>query len=168
MNRPKPINLDTAFEVALVLLVVVFLIWNFGFSHPLDRYLPDFDAESAELCYVLCWEWGNGKSRELEYSFDPQSDEYEGLIELLHSTKYRRHFSNVLPDDHSHSISIDPSADIYIRQAGTVYSFSLYGDSMAIGDSDQDEFTPRGGKAFQESVVAYVMEHGTLTEINEY
>ena len=168
MKHPKPVNLNIYLEMLIFLVILILLIWNFALFHSLQHVLPDLDPENVSDCTVICSTTTvtpplSAVHTDQLYRFDPASPEFEQMVSMLKDCKYRRHLSNLLPDDHSRSITLDTRAEITLIQDGVCYVFGLYGKAMEIGTAQgSQDYSPRGGLAFQEELISFIQTHGTL------
>lgn len=168
MEQKKPVNLRNYLNGLLILTLLGVLAWNFIIPHSLEKTMPEFDPNSVTHCNVFCYESEvipplTVNYTDYEYAFEPGSREYDGLMELLQSEKYRKQFGSLF-NDHTRSITLEPDAAIYLTMSdGRYFEIRLLGTAMVMGSGGHtSDYSPTGGLEFQQSVVDYIFEHGTL------
>ena len=170
MNK-KPFNLKNLTGGLCFAVLLALFAWHFIIPHSLDRVMPGFDPEDVTDCIVYGWQNEVTPPLTVEYtdyvfSFEPGSEAYDELVRMLQATKYRKQLGNLI-DTHSHSITLNPHAEIcFAASDGTVYEFSLLGREMRMSSGrEQRSFSPRGGTAYQEAVIDFIFQSGTLLEM---
>ena len=152
--------------LALVLCLVIIYI----FPRSFDRIMQ-FNGNKIIECeaYYDHTEVIDGEiERYYKYiEFDTGSEDYNELMELLRSVKYRRHLANFFTggNDGTYSITLEPYAIIFFSDGITRYEYRLYGKDLPAGRRhDMFDYTPKGGLEFQRKVVEFIDTHGEIKE----
>ena len=164
----KPVNLRNILDTAIVFLLIAIFAWHFVLAHPLEDVMPELKSDEIVKCEI----WYHERETippltvihtEYAFEFDTQSEEFREFIELLNSKNYRKQLGNLI-NTHSRSIKLNPYAQIYLTdKSGLTYEIGLYGQDVVVGTSrNTTDYSPRGGTDFQQSVVDFIFENGSL------
>lgn len=160
---------------------ILFLIIQGLLPRPLSYLLPGFDPEQVASCEVIYdyYEVSDGERRSWyqQRSIDPDTEDFEELIDLLEGKLYRKQISSIIANGpNSHSITLNPHGKIYFRQGNgpyVTYEIGFYGKdiyagrSFNLGEKHDYSLWGFGTREFQEEVVAFLGAHGTLIKEEE-
>ena len=101
---------------------------------------------------------------------DPDSQEYQQLVELLTSTRYLRNPTDLVrlgQASSTQSITLEAyTATISFYQGETISSITLYGSQVVTeGGSDTRSYFPLAGRDFQTQVVQFLQDCPNATDV---
>lgn len=165
--KPRWRTILSAAEIAFCVLIIFWLLWPRTFQH----MMPGLELSEVTGCEVLCFisntENGVPTSTIQTRSFAPDSKDFAQLVELLNSSRYRLQLSNIFVGGAlgQYSVTLSPYAEITFTQGNQQYEFDLLGKDIPAGrTSEKRDYSAWKGLPFQKEVVAFVSEHGTLTD----
>lgn len=138
--------------VGLVLLLAAWYFWPRSLWSPLSG----LDREDIAACDAVLIPGDPASGLSTRYvTVDPESPEFEQLLDLLTSTRYVRSPVDLVSGGRTPStvvITLKPySADLFFhRTDGTSCSVRLYGPDLSLNDKT---YFPLGGSALQQKAV---------------
>lgn len=136
-------------------LLLAALAW-YARPQSLNALIPRAGVTECTL-FVVPADPADGSPHVVE--LDPDGPRYEALIDLLHSTGFRRPLMDLLSLGRApgaHVIALPQTVDIYIRTETGDLSLTFYGDRITYAPATGHPFDliPLAGRPFQQKVLA--------------
>lgn len=147
---------------ALLILAGLWYIWPQSFLDTLPGFQKDEPVTSCSAILLPSAPENDPPAQVLE--LPPDSPEYQELMNLPDSTTYVRSPSDLLRlgrASDTQVINLRPcSVNICLWQGQSIFEFTLNGPNIVAEEPGgaSRTYLPRGGKAFQEDVVRFLMD----------